>query len=172
MANVPVVFLPPQRVMSRHVRGNDLLDTDTLLGLCTWFYPDRMPDALIVLVDEDEDSARRGRLRKDVDAFESPPCVHRIVIAVAKQEFEAWLIADANAIQEALGSRFQQPPNPESMKRGVAKETLQAAIATSPQAQNPFGVRVDIARRTRLEVVRKACASFDTFMKDLKVGLT
>ena len=68
---------------------------------------------------QDEDAGRRKSLRETVKELPLQP-----VIAIAIQEFEAWLIGDIGAVNRALGATFDTPPAPETMKRREAKSLL------------------------------------------------
>ena len=89
---------------------------------------------------------------------------------MAKQEFEAWLIADHEALNGVLGLALPQSPSPEEMKPREAKELLATALAARV-AKDGGGsdreVRGSIARTTSLDVVAKRCPAFDAFCQAL-----
>src|SRR5581483_11436552 len=103
-----VLFQCPLRARGRHPKGSDLLDRRTLRQLLTWPAPHRRPDLAIVLVDQDGAPDRRMTLRQLTEGISLPH-----VIAVAIQEFDAWLIADHGAVAGTLATK---PPNPPAVE--------------------------------------------------------
>lgn len=98
-----VRFDAPLRVRARSHRGSDLLNPSELARLCTWGRPDLAPDLVVVLVDRDGDGARRAAMEATVSELGPPP----VVVGVAEEEFEAWLLTDVDAVHAAVGA---QPP--------------------------------------------------------------
>jgi hypothetical protein len=168
LANVPegaVGFVSPLRLGVRPARGSDLLDRRSLRRLLTWPRPDRHPDFAVVLVDHDGDDKRRDQL---VGGVADLPLV--AAVGVAKQEFEAWLIADHRAVTQALGSGPAQPPEVEGLPRGKAKALLGEWIEQRPrEAAKPREVRMTLARAANLDVLRRIGA-FGRFFEDLRVA--
>ena len=88
-------------------------------------------------------------------------------VAVAVQEFEAWLVADQRAVHDVLECRYDTPPAPESMGAGEAKALLEqlmseAGLDVAARAEK----RCEIARRSRLAIVSR-CSAFDCLRRDL-----
>src|SRR5687767_13026917 len=85
-----IVFCSPMRVPpGRHAKGSDLINPTAVRRLLSWPRREQVPHLAIVLVDADGDGQRGTRLRA---ALAQIQVTH--VVAVAIQEFEAWLIAD------------------------------------------------------------------------------
>jgi hypothetical protein len=114
-----------------------------------------------VLVDGDEDAGRKARLAEVVADLFVPK-----VIAVAVQEFEAWLIADHRAVCEVLAAAPAQPREPERMARRQAKELLVSWMGDR-DGSGERGVRITLARTCDLDVVRRRCSAFEQFLRDL-----
>lgn len=168
VGNLPegaVRFVSPLRLGARHARGSDLLDRRSLRRLLTWPTPGRRPDLGVVLVDNDGDDERRKVMNAHVEALGLG-----VVIGVAKQEFEAWLIADHLAVRTIFGRDPGKPPAVEDMTRAEAKQLL--AIWTDKLASNskPREVRVDLARRASLDSLRTLKA-FARFLDELRTAL-
>jgi hypothetical protein len=144
-------------------RGSDFLHAQTLAQLLTWPRPDKQPDLAVVIVDADGDSRRKPTLDEAVSKVR----VSRVV-AVAVQEFEAWLIADEVAAAAVLGQRLSRSKDPEQMARREAKELLKGWLETSTQTDSAaWELRRDIAARADLEVMAERCPAFDLFRHEL-----
>jgi hypothetical protein len=154
-------FARPLRLASgREARGSDLLKGTSLRKLLAW-PPGAAPNVVIILVDADGDPQRRSLLARKVNALLRP------VIAVAVEEFEAWLVADEHAVSCALGVAFERTPDPEGMRPGEAKATLVAALAAA--SADP-AARKTIAAICDLDVVAARCPSFERFRADLRAS--
>jgi hypothetical protein len=132
-------------------KGSDLTDRTLLRQLLSW--GSKRPDLAIVLVDADEDKQRKQLLKQHVEGLPAT-----IVIAVAIQEFEAWLVAD----HESSGQ--PTPPAVESMKRGEAKTLLTKWLKSSDDAK---AARRELAQKCDLERMEKRAPSFAQFLSDL-----
>ncbi len=163
-----VRFEAPLRTgRGRMPRGSDLLDRMTLSMLLTWPLPAKRPDLAVVLVDADGDRRRLSRLRRVTRSANLPA-----VVAVAVQEFEAWLIAD-HAIACSVLQRSPSPPRaPESMNPGEANELLARWIGGSAVAAEARVVRRRLAEQCTLELVRRKCRAFQRLFRDLRAALT
>jgi hypothetical protein len=141
-------------------RGTALLHRETLRQLLSWPLAHKRPDLVVVLVDCDEDPSRRARL----EAFVSD--VVSNVIAVAVQEFEAWLIADHAAACKALNAALIAPRDPERMARREAKEQL-ASWMDGRRESSERSIRTTLANLCDLDVVRRRCSAFDELLRAL-----
>lgn len=156
-------FVAPQRVRARQPKGSDLHHRQTLRQLLSWPLASRRPDLAVVFVDADGERARQRTLEAHVEGLPIPK-----VLAVAVQEFEAWLLADTSALAEALQRTVQAGPSPESLDPGVAKKTLNDWMAE--QAADPdqrLALRREIAERCALDEVSRCCSAFATFLRAL-----
>lgn len=148
-------------------RGSDLLDKRTLLRLLDWPLHDMRPDLAVVLVDEDGRKARYKDLREWIETLRHgrPPTV----VAVAKQEFESWLITDRVCLQSVLGRSFEPGGDPEAWEPREAKRTLEAAIEAAGDSSTAgrLALRREICLRCDLQRLR-ASRSFQRFLDDLR----
>ena len=163
--NIPAAairFEGPLRDRRANVaRGTALLHKETLRQLLTWPVARMRPDLVVVLVDCDEDKGRKTRLEELVADL-----VVSKVIAVAVQEFEAWLIADHAAVCQAFGTTLPPPRDPERMDRREAKALLESWMVHRPESTER-AMRMTLANLCDLDVVRQRCAAFDDFLRAL-----
>ncbi|MFC1706913.1 DUF4276 family protein [Planctomycetota bacterium] len=166
--NVPglaVRFEAPLRLRGRQARGGDLLDRASLRQLLTWVSPRRRPELAIVLVDCDGNKRRRELLEKYTS---DPPLTVPKVIALAVQEFEAWLVADQQAVAAAIGATVDRTPDPESMPPQNAKDTLKTWLRQHAPETKEKTVRIEIAAGCDLAVVQQRCPAFERLLRDLR----
>ena len=142
-------------------RGAALLQRETLRQLLSWPLPRMRPELVVVLVDCDEDPGRKARLEEIVAGI-----AVSTVIAVAVQEFEAWLVADHRAVCQALDATLSAPKEPERMARREAKGLL-ATWMGDRTAVDQRGIRRTLAGLCDLDIVRRRCTAFDQFLRDL-----
>jgi hypothetical protein len=160
-------FDSPLRTRGHMPRGSDFLHALTLAQLLTWLRPDMQPDLAVVIVDADGDSRRKPMLDEAVNKVR----VNRVV-AVAVQEFEAWLIADEAAVAAVLGQRLSRSKAPEQMARREAKELLKDWLAMSVQSgAAAWELRRRIADRADLAVIAERCPAFAAFRKELTLAV-
>lgn len=159
-------FLAGLRLGARVPRGADLLDRRNLRQLCTYLSADTKPDLTVIFVDADRTSGRQRDLEAHVEGL-----AHAPIIAVAVQEFEAWLIADGPAVSQVTGGPGALDGDLESLDRRAAKEHLNAVCSRRLQADPGLtdrDLRISIARTVDLAVIRHRCASFDRFVRALE----
>lgn len=99
------------------------------------------------------------------------PVPVRRVIAVATQEFEALLIADPAAVKSVLAPNEDQPPNPEALSPGQAKELLQRWHGAVSHQKKRDEVRLSLANLSDLTVLGDRCPSFARFRDHLDAAL-
>lgn len=155
-----IVFDEPLRTRGRIPRGSDLHDARTLAQLLTWASPSRRPELAIVMIDSDGDVRRKEKL---AEAVQSVSTTH--VIAMAVQEFEAWLIADHNAVARVLGSGPSYPGPSQDLRPGEAKRALQDWAAAA--GRDGAGTRRTLANVCELSEVAKICSSFAELQREL-----
>ncbi len=151
-------FESPLRTRGRI--ATDLQHQRTLRQLLTWLDPRKRPDLAVVLVDCDGENTRKARLMGYVTGL---PVAH--VIAVAIQEFEAWLLADAVTVGRIAGASRAFAGPPEGLHPTLAKSELSAWLASTHDVRH---ARRQIASSCDLAIVAKACSSFATLMQELK----
>ena len=162
-AGVPeVCFENPLLHKGREARGSDLLRAKTVRKLLA--YPNSPPDLAVILVDADEKAADRRRSLLDAVSGRDSH-LPRAVVAVAVQEFEAWLIAAHTTAQEVLETVLDTPPSPEKMARGEAKECLQAWLQNSER--DHLELRRSIVAVCDLSEIARRCPSFRRLEREL-----
>jgi hypothetical protein len=124
------------------------------------------PELAIVFVDEDDDKARHDTMREWVSTLQSgrPPTV----IAVARQEFESWLLTDRDCIAKVIGRPPDDPGDPEAWPPTKAKGLLhQLALSAGSGGDRPLQVRREICSTCDLETMRNRSRSFARFPAEL-----
>jgi hypothetical protein len=152
-----VQFEGPLRVVpgGRVATGSDLQEKKRLRRLLTW--AQNPPELAVVLVDSDDELDRAQRLRTATMDIDVP---HAIGAAV--REFEAWLIADAAAVKDALSAAaVPLPPDPQALDRGAAKRHLADLCATCAPDRDARQIRSTIAQKLDLDFVAWRCPAFD-----------
>lgn len=159
-------FDSPQRIRARIAGGSDLLIKQTLRELLTWLHPNQRPDLAVVFVDRDGEARRRATLSQYLDGL--PATAATVVLGVAREEFEAWLVADEQAVASSLHCRLSKSKSPERMAPREAKELLTGWLTQhQPERDAHPELRRQIAECCSLDVVRKRCPAFESFIKDL-----
>jgi len=157
-------FESPLRTHGRLPRGSDLQHEQTLRRLLTWPLPTMRPDLSIVLVDCDVEPSRRARLEGYVANLPGEK-----VIAVAVQEFEAWLLADRAVLKKVMGGvdrPFLGPVEglqPAGAKRELGEWIGQARASTTD-------LRFDLARTVDLAILSREAPSFAALLSSLEAG--
>jgi hypothetical protein len=161
------VFVAPLRTRGRHARGSDLIVPRVLGDLTTWPSVATSPNLAIIIVDRDEVLDRRAELRRATEGLITPPLR---VVAVAREEFEAWLITDVLALRSVLELDLDQAEDPEQMRSGAAKNLLRDWIGKSSVALDSRDVRTALAGQLRLEFLLRQNRSFQEFVEDLRAA--
>ena len=81
---------------------------------------------------------------------------------MAKQEFEAWLITDGDAVRAVLEKNHDR--NPEKLEPGQAKDLLNQWI----DERNYRGVYFEIANQCDLDELKTGSRSFETFFREIR----
>ncbi|MFP4599349.1 MAG: DUF4276 family protein [Persicimonas sp.] len=164
-----VQFEEPLRHRGMVARGSHLTNPTVLPSLLVWPEPTLRPELAVVFVDCDGKKERRQELENAITRLK--PRAQR-VIAVAVQEFEAWLISDISAVRAALRIDADEPSSPEKMAPREAKQQLTDWITHSERAdEDPLRLRSDIAMSCDLEQLANRCDSFRRFLDDLEAAL-
>ena len=162
-------FESPLRLDGRIARGSDLVRRKSLRRVLTWLDPHLRPDLAIVLVDSDEDRGRKQRLLEYTEG--GAPARVGAVIAIAVEEFEAWLISDHDGLRRFFPGATGLPERPESLKSGEAKALLQQWIREAGLSGESARVRRDLASACDLNRVADRCRAFRDLLRDLEVTL-
>lgn len=169
-SNVPreaIHFFEPLRTSTgMRPRGSDLHDPRTLRRVMSWPpHPARRPHLAVLLVDEDEVT---GRLRLLQGALRDLSPTPRRVVGVAVREFESWLITDFSTVAGELGLDLAQPQNPESLRRGEAKQMWNDWRSRLSANGADEVVRRRVCESCRLDVLERASRSFALFLGELR----
>ena len=89
-----------------------------------------------------------------------------VVVGLAKEEFEAWLISDSAAVS-CIGPIARTVASPENLARREVKQLLSSWIAAADAAGREKQIRRQIASRCDLDAVQRRCRSFEKFAKEL-----
>lgn len=135
-------------------RGGMLLDRENLRRLCSWATPARAPQLVVVLVDADDDAARKATLEGYLAGLSVPSAV-----GVAVQEFESWLVADGPAASHVCGATVAVDEEIERLERRDAKERLNGWISSQSRLGDRE-IRRSIAETCDLTVLERRCPSF------------
>ncbi len=123
-------------------------------------------DGVVILIDEDGDQDRR-RAITDAQAYASVPFPRACGVAI--RTFDAWFLADEQALSRTLARTVQRQPDPESQR--APKAACEPLVA-----QSDIVSRSDLYSRLvdcmNLETVRERCpAGFKHFADRLvKLG--
>jgi hypothetical protein len=159
-----VRFEEPLRTSrGRLARGSILHSRDTLRPLLSWVDPTKQPDLAVVLVDADGDDGRQSLLDSAIKGV-----LVEAVVAVAIQEFEAWLVADSDALKAVLRQTLAPPKPPERLSRRQAKELLQQWCEQHARSREASELRRDLARQCDLDTVAQKCTAFASFLRKLQ----
>jgi hypothetical protein len=109
-------------------------------------------DVVILVVDEDGDTSRRRQLA-DAQEYQHVPLKRAFGLAI--QTFDAWMLADEQAISRALGCPIPRQPDPESLRdsKSTFLELHQRASVSSPVSW----AYAEVARNVDLECLASRC---------------
>jgi hypothetical protein len=143
-------------------RGSDFLEPKILRRLLSWASAEVRPHLALVLIDEDGFSERYSALARVIaDRLPLPPAI----VAVCRQEFESWLLADEECVASVLGAPIGRG-DPETWEPGLAKKLL-AEMSQMSSGEAPHTVRRRIVEECNLEALAR-CQSFQRFLSDLE----
>ncbi len=157
-----IQFEEPLRSRGKLAKGSMLHSRNTLRPLLFWADEDMRPDLALVLVDADGKEDRQT----DLDSVLQDLTVD-VVAAVAIQEFEAWLIADPEAVKSVLRQPLSPPKPPERLGRRQAKELLQQWSDEHASKQEPAELRRQLVRECDLDTLARVCPAFSEFLRRL-----
>ena len=120
----------------------------------------------VFIIDMDNKEAERSEYKKRVLELDY---TSRAVLAIARQEFESWLISDESVVSDVSGSPFSNSKNsPEDMTRQQAKDALSAHLSNVTKSRKQANELLrEIMERADLGVWRQKCPSFDVFYEEL-----
>ena len=119
-----------------------------------WFrYAERHEcDAVIILIDEDDDPRRRPEMESAQDQL---GLRIRRACGLAIREFEAWIVADEGAFSTALGTTVDCQPAPERIRD--PKRAFKDIHETSACRLWPRDVYAAVMAKVNLELLAKRC---------------
>lgn len=134
--------------------------------------------AVAIVVDRDrtEGGSRLAQLREGRDLAEKSgnPLAYRAALGVAVEMVEAWLLADEQALNEALGLDPKAPaiPDPEGLDGGPKTESYPKTVFRKlvERGRAVSGAPYDdVAERVRLDVLERRCKlGFAPFAEELR----
>jgi hypothetical protein len=84
------------------------------------------------------------------------------------QEFEAWLVADPDALKSVLRKPLSPPKPPEKLSRREAKELLQQWCEEHAASRDPAELRRNLAEQCDLDTLAQKCTAFASFLRRLE----
>lgn len=124
-------------------------------------------ETIVVVVDNDRMpcNSRFNSLKRKINKISVP-----VVIGVAIESVESWLLADEQALNSALGVT-QIPKLPSSSKIKKPKDKLAQIVKKYADQPVSRGLYSQIADRADKKVLDKRCKSFNRFHNELKTCL-
>ncbi len=109
-------------------------------------------DALILVIDEDD---KRERVRQITNAQDHGLARMPRALGVAIRTFDAWMLADEQALSEVLGSVVQRQRDPEKIKdpKNVFRSLRDASASTAPAA----ALYAELACRLNIKALETRC---------------
>ena len=109
-------------------------------------------DALILVVDQDKRPASAQEL---ADAQHNNLFPLPRALGVAIRTFDAWILADEQALTKALGYAVQRGPNPEAIRD--AKSVCDGLLEQSKMAMSRTKLYADVAREADIGTMETRC---------------
>ena len=114
-------------------------------------------DAIVLLVDRDRFPDRIKGIDKAQRTL-SPTTMLPRALGVAIWAFDAWMLADENALSESLGRTVQCQPAPETIRD--PKSVCESLRDESPNCQLGLAEMYDlVAKNIRLDILEQRCPS-------------
>jgi len=121
-------------------------------------------EAMILLIDEDGQKERRTQLENAQGCSLS-----RLARAmgVAIRSFDAWMLADEQALASALGQRIDRQPDPETIRD--PKGVCSGLLADGPNQMTQREMYAEVARRIDIDLLTSRCPmGFGLFAKNVR----
>ena len=135
-------------------------------------------DAIFLVVDHDRDRKRAAAIRKGVDDLMDETAAAfacASVVGFAIETFDAWMLADRQALEKALKIDVGELPSPENLdgKPGTdrhPKRRMKDLIARShASVDHPWQLYPTLAKALDLGTLEKLCPKgFGVFAKDVR----
>lgn len=151
-----------RRSTGQQIVGSALGDPSLLKEVLVWPQSGRAPDVSVVLVDADGDAKRYKAIEAVVKTVRVPAAV-----AIAVQEFEAWLLADHECVRKVMRTEFKSEKRPDDLSPGLAKKRLAALCETHRRDDAPVHVRGELAMLMDLKKAEGRSTSLKRAVKRL-----
>ena len=111
-------------------------------------------DALILLIDEDGRSERPEQIRHAQDSS-----ISRLprAMGVAIRTFDAWILADEQALTKVLGDRINRQAEPETIR--YPKQVCAQLLAGSQEGMSQSQMYERVAREINIDILFDRCQS-------------
>ena len=109
-------------------------------------------DAIILVIDQDGDAERKRQFDRAQDNLRL--ALPR-ALGVAIKTFDAWMLADEQALSRVLGTHIDLPPNSES--EGDPKSKCENLRNDAPSQLSLRAMYAEIAKRTDMEKLEARC---------------
>ena len=114
-------------------------------------------DAIVLLVDEDDQSERIKGFRRAQERTAPPTTLPR-ALGVAVHTFDAWMLADEKALSDVLSRVIQCLPAPETIRD--PKSVCQQLRDETPDCELGLAeMYKSVVEKTRLEMLEQRCPS-------------
>ncbi len=157
-------LLPPETEFERRkvsdkvvqqtpVRGKSLSHQKRLMMWLRWAEKSEY-DAVIIVIDEDGKTDRRTAV---AELHNSQVATIPRALGLAIRMFDAWMLADEQALTTALDHSVSRQKNPETIKQ--PKDVLQALLEESPCEMSRPDAYLQIVRHCDLDRLTERCPS-------------
>jgi hypothetical protein len=109
-------------------------------------------DVLILLVDEDREPDRIDQINR---AQAAPIGIERRALGVAIHSFDAWILADEQALSTVLRTKVQCQPDPEENKN--PKTDCKRLLADSKRDIKQRDMYADVAMAVDIAILKRRC---------------
>ncbi|MGH2627836.1 MAG: hypothetical protein ACRDHY_14435, partial [Anaerolineales bacterium] len=109
-------------------------------------------DALVLVLDQDRRPGRRAEVNRAQD-YEGSPLPRALGVAI--EAFDAWILADEEALAQVLGFPVERQPDPEKLPdpKAVCTHLLQQGGCSLSQSQ----MYAEVARRVDFKTLEDRC---------------
>jgi len=143
------------RVHAFHGTGDG--HTKRALGWLEWARQEEY-DALILLIDQDRPEEKRSeQIRKAQEYWDPDEPASNLprAMGVAIKMFDAWMLADENALTEVLGCTVARQRNPETIRK--PKKVCQKLLENGVNQMAQRDMYAEIALRLDLGILSSRC---------------
>ena len=111
-------------------------------------------DVLILLIDEDGRSERVEQIRRAQDSY-----ISRLprAMGVAIRTFDAWMLADEQALTKVLGYKTNKQPDPETIRN--PKQVCETLLTRSQEGMSQSQMYERVSREINIDILCDRCQS-------------